>query len=95
MAFPNAFPWVSGCLGTIVNGVQGCVGYCWLEQGLLYPTTPDMPLHPIHNCPQAVQNLKGDIGEISILMSPLGLQAAWGRWGTGYSLIPKLDRALA
>lgn len=54
--FSDISPQFSCCVGMIVNGMQWCVGYLWIAQGLLYPMTSHMPLNPVHNYPQAAWN---------------------------------------
>lgn len=59
----ESFPHVSGCVGMIMSRVQGHIGYCWIEQGMLYPMIPHPSLHPLHNHPQAAQIQMGDTGK--------------------------------
>lgn len=47
----NAFHLLSGCLEATMDGLQGCMGYHWIQQSLLYPNIPNTPLHPIHSQP--------------------------------------------
>lgn len=93
-------PWVSCCLGTIVNGGggQGRVGCHWIEQTLVCSMTLDTSFYATHNCPQAAQNTWGNNRKRLILMAPLGQSlsfcwdtASWPKIGSKFSATPRTN----
>lgn len=74
----------------MVNGLRVDATCLWIEQGFLYPRTPNTFPQPTHYCPQAIQTQRVHIRKNLVPVSTFTFQTAWQNSWMGWWV--SLDR---